>query len=94
MGVQRDMNEDGHHQPDRAWIDQGAVALDHPLLLQPLAAARNLAGGEADPFGERRVGEGGVVLQRGDKAPVEPVERDAFLHSCLLECSFHAEQSF
>src|SRR3546814_4900945 len=69
-----DLDIDGEAEAEPATVEDGAIAADIALLLQPLDPAQAGRRRQADPVGQFNIAEPAVRLQGGKDSPVEFVQ--------------------
>jgi hypothetical protein len=70
-----DFHEHREAEPDGLAVEQGTVAANDALRLQPLDPAQAGRRREADRLGDVDIGPAAVLLQRRDDPPVDGIER-------------------
>ena len=74
MGVEFDLGENLRVEPDFLAVQQGDLAADHALLLEPLNTPPAWRLRQADLLGNLCTGERGILLQQGQDAAVVGVQ--------------------
>ncbi|MCY1186363.1 hypothetical protein D9M68_744640 [compost metagenome] len=81
VGVELDLGEHLGVEADLAPVQQGHLAADHPLVLQPLDAPPAGRLRQPDPLGDLGGGQAGVLLQQLENAFVVGIQSDGHKNS-------------